>query len=279
MPRPIWKGQISFGLVTIPVVLYSGEAPASSGISFHLVDRKSNSRVRNQRVSEKTGEPVEWDDIIKGYELDDGSYITFEEDELKEFEAESNQSVEISDFVDAQDIEFGYFDKPYYLIPEKRGRKGYVILREALRESKKVGIAKVVIRTREYLSALIPDGQALFLYLLRYEEELRKPNPEDLPGSNLADNNVSEKELDIALQLIEAMSSKWEPAKYREETREALKRFIEERAEKGGRPIASGDEKTDEAASGEVIDIMSLLKASMDKAKSADDKPKSRKRS
>lgn len=279
MPRPIWKGQISFGLVTIPVVLYSGEAPASSGISFHLVDRKSNSRVRNQRVSEKTGEPVEWDDIIKGYELEDGSYITFEEDELKEFEAESNQSVEISDFVDAQDIEFGYFDKPYYLVPEKRGKKGYVILREALRESKKVGIAKVVIRTREYLSALIPDGRALFLYLLRYEEELRKPNPEDLPGTTLADSSVSDKEIDIALQLIEAMSSEWEPEKYKEETREALKRFIEERAEKGGRAIASGDEKTSESESGEVIDIMSLLKASMDKAKSADDKPKRRKRS
>ena len=268
MPRPIWKGQISFGLVNIPVVLYSAEEP-SDGVKFHFIDKKNHARVRNQRVNEKTGKPVEWGDIERGYELEDGTYIIFSDEELDKLEVEANQSVEISAFVDFASIKPSYFSKPYYLIPEKRGRKGYVILREALKAEKKVGVAKVVVRTREYLAALSPEGEGLMLYLLRYEYELREPSPKDLPGLDLKEAGVTTKELEIAGQLIETMSADWNPKAYKDEYREALMNWIDERAKKGGThaPTADGEAA---APSGEVIDIMSLLKASMEKAKSSD---------
>jgi len=265
VPRPIWKGQISFGLVTIPVALYSGENPGEK-ISFNLIDKRNHARIRNQRINEATGKPVEWDDIVKGYELDDGSYIEFSDDELSKLEKEANQSVEITDFVEGKDIDLSFFEKPYYLIPDKKGRKGYVILREALKKKGKVGIAKVVIRTKEYLAALVPEGHALNLFLLRYAYEIRKAPDDELPGS-LSDAGVTDKELEIAQQLVEAMASDWEPDKYEDEYRETLKNYIEERAKQGGKraPAAEKEEKS----TGEVIDMMELLRASMDKAKAA----------
>ncbi len=272
MPRPIWNGHISFGLVNIPVTLYSAES-RSSGISFHLIDKNNNARVRSQRVNESTGKPVEWDDIVRGYELDDGTYLTFTDEELDEVEVEASQSVEISDFVDAADIPFAHFDKPYYLVPGKKGDKGYVLLREALKKSKKVGIAKVVIRTREYLSALIAQDDALMLYLLRYEYELRKPDAEDFPSGTLKDYKISSKEMEIAQQLIDTMESDWEPEKYKDEYRQALLKWIEERAEKGGKAAPPKPEEEGEST-GDVIDIMSLLKQSMEDAKSSNGKKK-----
>lgn len=272
MPRPIWNGHISFGLVNIPVTLYSAES-RSSGVSFHLIDKNNNARVRSQRVNEATGKPVEWDYIVRGYELEDGTYLTFTDEELDEVEVEASQSVEISDFVDAEDIPFAYFDKPYYLVPGKKGDKGYVLLREALKKSKKVGIAKVVIRTREYLAALMPQEDALMLYILRYAYELRKPDAEDFPSGTLKDFKVSSKEVEIAQQLIDTMTSDWEPDKYEDEYRQALLKWIEERAEMGGKAAPPTKDKEDEG-SGEVIDIMSLLKKSMDEAKSPNGRKK-----
>lgn len=265
MPRPIWKGQISFGLVTIPVALYSGENPGEK-ISFNLIDKRNHARIRNQRINEATGKPVEWGDIVKGYVLEDGSYIEFTDEELSKLEKEANQSIEITDFVDRKDIDLTFFDKPYYLIPEKRGRKGYVILREALKKKGKVGIAKVVIRTKEYLAALVPEGHALYLFLLRYPYEIRKAPEDELPGS-LSEAGVTEKELEIAQQLVEAMTSDWEPEKYEDEYREKLKKYIEERAQQGGTRALSAEQE--EKTSGEIIDMMELLRASMEKAKSA----------
>lgn len=264
MARPIWKGQISFGLVAIPVILFNGEEP-SDGVKFNFLDKTNNARVRNQRVNEKTGKPVEWADIVRGYELEDGSYITFSDDELSSLEVESNQSVEITDFVDAEAITPAYFSKPYFLLPEKRGKKAYVILREALKQQDKVGIAKVVIRTRQYLSALWPEGNGLKLFLLRYPYELREPKEEDLPGS--ADEvGVTEAELAMAQQLIGTMTHDFEAGKYRDEYRDRFLQWVEERAKEGGQRtvevVASGEE-------GEVIDIMTLLKESMAKAKKA----------
>lgn len=274
MQRPIWKGQISFGLVTIPVVLYSGESP-SDGVQFHFIDKENHARVKNQRVNEKTGKPVEWGDIVRGYELEDGSYITLTDEELDELEVEANQSVEISDFVDAVAIEPAFFSKPYYLIPEKRGRKGYVILREALKQTKKVGIAKVVIRTRQYLSALIPQGNGLMLYMLRYAYELRQPKVEDLPSADLKDSGVTAKEMAIAEQLVATMTSEWCPENYQDEYREALFKWVEKRAKSQGKVAPEGPDE--DTKGGEVIDIMSLLKASMEKAKSEDAKPSAKK--
>lgn len=264
MPRPIWKGQISFGLVTIPVQLYSAEA-RSEEVRFHLLDKSNLARVRNQRINEETGKPVEWEDIVKGYELEDGSMITFTDEELDEFELEANQEIEISDFVDASAIPYAYFEKPYYLIPEKRGRKGYILLREAMKKSKRVGISKVIIRTKESLAALALEGDALMLYLLRYSNELRKPEAESIPKGTLKDFGVTPKEVEIAQQLIGAMSSEWNPEQYRDEYRDSLKSLIELRAKKGGKKRPATKEEVKPA--GEVIDIMELLKASMAREK------------
>lgn len=274
--RPIWNGHISFGLVNIPVYLYSAES-RSDGVSFHLIDKTNNSRVRTQRINEATGEPVEWENVIRGYELDDDSYITFTDDELKTVAVESSQAVEIEEFVDLKEIPHAYFDKPYYTVPAKKGDKGYVLLREALKKSGKVGIAKVVLRTREYLSALIPEGDALNLYILRYQYELRAPEQSELPTGTLKDYKVSPKEIEIAQQLIETMSGDFEPEKYKDEYRDKLLAWIEERAEKGGKAAPKGDDDEGEEATGGVIDIMSLLKESMKGAKGGKAKPDKKK--
>ncbi len=276
MPRPIWKGQISFGLVAIPVILFSGEEPAD-GVKFNFLDKNNNARIRNQRVNEKTGEPVEWADIVRGYELEDGSYITFSDDELSKLEVEANQSVEITDFVEASAISPAYYSKPYYLVPEKKGKKGYVILREALKKEKRLGIAKVVIRTRQYLAALAPEGNGMNLYLLRYPSELRHPKEEDLPGT-LKEAGVTPEEVKMAQQLIGSMMREFEPEKYKDEYKERLLKWIKERAKKGGKKPPAAEEEVGQTEEGEVIDIMTLLKASMAKARSAKEGSSSKKK-
>lgn len=262
--RPIWNGHISFGLVNIPVYLYSAENRSDS-VSFNLIDKSNNARVKNQRINEATGKPVEWDNIVKGYQLDNGEYITFSDEEIKSVAVESSQAVEIEDFVDLDEVPHAYFDKPYYLVPGKKGDKGYVLLREALKKSGKIGIAKVVLRTREYLSALIPEGDALYLYILRYEYELREPDKSELPTGSMDDYKVNPKELEIAQQLIDTMTGEFDPEKYKDEYRDKLLAWIEERSEEGGK-AAPAAEEGEEATSG-VIDIMSLLKQSMENAK------------
>ncbi|MCC6685964.1 MAG: Ku protein [Fimbriimonadaceae bacterium] len=265
MARPIWKGQISFGLVAIPVLLFGGEETSEGAVRFNLLDKANNARIRNQRINEKTGKPVEKENIVKGYELEDGSYITFSEDDLASLAAESNQSVEITDFVDAEAITPSYFDKPYFLLPEKRGRKAYVILRDALKEKNKVGIAKVVIRTRQYLCAVWPEGNGIKLYLLRYPSELREPKADDLPGT-AEEVGATPAELDMAQQLIATMTHEFEPGKYRDEYKERFLKWVEERSKEGGERAV---EVVSEGDDSEVIDIMSLLKESMAKAKKA----------
>ena len=272
MARPIWKGHISFGLVNIPVTLFSQEE-RSEEISFHMIDKSNNARVRQQRVNEATGEKVEWGDIVKGYAMDDGSYIIVPEEELDKFAVESSQAVEIEEFVDSGEIDFSFFAKPYYLVPAKKGDKGYVLLREALKKAGKIGIAKVVLRTREYLSALIPDGDALMLYILRYSYELREVPSKDIPHGSLDDYKISDKEMDIAAQLIDTMVGEWEPEKFKDDYRDALMNWIEEAARTGKNLVAPTGDGEDEEAT-EVLDIMSLLKQSMDQAKSGDKKKK-----
>ena len=154
--RPIWKGTINFGLVNIPVALYSAEADSS--IDFDLLDKRDFSRVRYRRVNEKTGREVPWDEIVKGYEYKKGEYVALTDDDFLKANVEATQSIDILDFVDAADISPIYFDKPYYLVPLKNGQRAYALLREVLKRTGKVGIARVVIRTRQHLAALLADG-------------------------------------------------------------------------------------------------------------------------
>lgn len=263
MARPIWKGHISFGLVNIPVTLYGAER--RTDLHFNMMDSRNNARVRYERVNETTGEEVPWDQIVKAFEYDDGNYVILEEEDFQRAAPESTQTVEIEDFVDAKSIDYVYFDKPYYLVPGKKGEKGYVLLRETLRKTKKVGIAKVVIRTKEYLSALIPQNDILVLDLLRFAQEIRPASEFDVPSGDISDYNISKRELEMAEQLVGAMSSKWDPKKYHDEYRDALMKWIEKKAASGGKaPVAEKEADAPEPA-GEIVDFMELLKQSVAK--------------
>ena len=196
--RPIWKGTINFGLVNIPVALYSAEADGS--LDFDLLDRRDFSRVRYRRVNEKTGREVPWDEIVKGYEYKKGQYVALTDDDFLKANVEATQSIDILDFVDAADISPIYFDKPYYLVPLKSGQRAYALLREVMKRTAKVGIARVVIRSRQHLAALLADGPVLILNLLRFSHELRDPSALDVPEAKSAAG--SNQELKMAEQLV-----------------------------------------------------------------------------
>jgi DNA end-binding protein Ku len=262
MSRPIWKGHITFGLVNIPVVVHSGEKQFD--LHFRLLDSRNHARVRYERVNEETGEEVPWQDIVKGFEYEEGRYVILNDADFEKVAVEVNKSVEIESFVDGKEIDYVYFDKPYYLVPDKMGEIGYVLLREVLRRSGKVGIAKVVIRTRQYLAALLPQSNLLILELLRFPQEIRDLSELDVPGGSVKSYKISEKELTLAQQLVESMSTKWEPHLYQDEYRDALMKWIEKKSKNTRlRTPAQSAAKEEKPGSGKVIDMMGLLKKSV----------------
>ena len=232
MARAIWKGEIAFGLVNIPVALTSAEIRPD--IQLHMVDSQNHARIRYERVNSDTGEEVPWDRMIKGYEHEDGQFILLTDDDLKSVQPQLTKTIEITEFVSLADIDPLLFDKPYYLEPDKRGRRAYALLREALRKSGKAGIARVVIRTREYLTSMFVRDDVLILMLLRFPQEVRQSSKLDLPSSKDAALAPVKKELDLATRLIDEMTEKWNPEDYHDEYRDALMEFIE-------RKIAGGE--------------------------------------
>jgi len=262
MARPIWKGHISFGLVNIPVTLYSGEVRTE--LRFNLLDSRNKARVRYERVNEVTGDEVPWDKIVKAFDYDDGNYVLMQDEDFQQVKVESTQTVEIEDFVPEKAIDYIYFDKPYYLVPGKKGEKGYVLLRETLRRTKRVGIAKVVIRTRQHLAAVLPVGDALVLDILRFHQEVRAPGEFELPSRNPKDWGISDKEIKMAEQLVEAMTTDWKPEQYRDDYREALLEWIKKKADAEGE-IAPPVPEEEGKPAGEIIDIMDLLKESVER--------------
>jgi DNA end-binding protein Ku len=264
MAQAIWKGSLRFGLVNIPVAVYPAEE--RDELSFTLLDRRDFSPIGYQRINKSTGEEVAWDDIVKGYEYEDEEYVVLGDEDFKRANPEATQTVDIVGFVDVADIDPMYFDRPYYLAPTKGGEKGYAILREALAESGKAGIAKVVLRTREHLAAVIPGGRALVLELLRFDHELRAADGLDLPGQDLEKLKVSKREIEMAEKLIEGMVEQWDPSQYKDEYREDLMARIEEKIKKGEtEEIPEPEEEAAEAGEPQVIDIMDLLKRSLEK--------------
>lgn len=261
MARPIWKGHISFGLINIPVTLYPAEQ--RSELHFNLIDDRNNSKVRYQRVNERTGEEVPWENIIKGYEYEENEYVLLGDEDFKRADIKATQTVELEDFVSAEEINPMYFDKPYYLVPSKAGVKGYVLLRETLKKTKKMGVARVVIRTREYVAALFPKGPALVLDLLRYDQELRKESDYDFPSENIEEFKVSAKEIDMAERFVETMTSSWQPEKYKDQYRDRLLAWIEKKAKTGMVKVAEEEELAEEAAT-MPEDIMQLLRKSLE---------------
>jgi DNA end-binding protein Ku len=271
--RPVWKGHISFGLVNVPVTLYPAEQRAD--LSLRLIDSRDMSRVRYERVNAETGEEVPWDRVVKGYEYDDGNYVVIGQDELKQAAPEATQTVEIERFVDLGEIDPVYFDKPYFLEPGKKASKGYALLRDALSETGKAGIAKVVIRTRQYIAALVARGDGLVLDLLRYDQELREMDRLDLPG-NADEEGVKKQEMKMARDLVESMAGPWDPSEYHDEYREKLQAWIEEKIESGEVERAPETSPGGEEAP-EPINMMEALRKSL--GRDAGGKKKSKARS
>ncbi|MGN6741143.1 non-homologous end joining protein Ku, partial [Dyella sp.] len=217
MARPIWTGTLSFGLLNVPVSLMSGER--SVDLHFRMLDSRSNTPIRYERVNAETGDEVPWKDIVKAFEYKKGSYVVLDPDDIKAASAEGREAVEVEAFVDAASIGPEYFEKPYVLVPGKKAEKGYVLLRETLKRTGKIGIARVVIRTREYLCAVMPQDEALMLILLRFPQELVSEEEYALPDKAISDYRISDRELEMAGELIESMSGKFEPENYRDEFR------------------------------------------------------------
>lgn len=265
MPHAIWKGSISFGLVTVPVTLYPAEDRGAQ-LSFHMLDSRDLSPIKQRRVNENTGKEVAWDDIVKGYELEDGRWVVLNDDDFTAANVEATQTIDIISAVCADEIGDEYFDKPYYLEPTKPGRKAYALLREALQEAGRVALARIVIRTRQHLAALVPHGEVIMLELLRYPYELRSTDSLELPSADLDAIGVTAGELDMAKQLLSTIERPFDPKDeaYRDTYHDDLLALIDRKAQ--GETVVPMHPQA-EQPSGEVVDIVDLLKRSLDEAK------------
>ncbi|HTN92445.1 MAG TPA: Ku protein [Sorangium sp.] len=268
MPRSIWKGSISFGLVQIPVALYPAEEP--NELHFTQLDKRNMTPIRYERVNRETGEPVSWDDIVRGYPYEKGEYVVMSDEDLRRANVEATQTVDILDFVDESDIDPMYYDKPYYLAPASQNSKkkspvtAYVLLREALRKTGKVGIAKVVIRTREHIAAVRPRGRALVLNLLRFAHELRTDEELDLPELDAEGKGLGKRELEMAERLVAEMATDWKPEKYKDEYRDDVMKLIEKKVKSGQTTTpAEPDEEEDKRRDTGTVDLIALLKKSL----------------
>ncbi len=268
MPRVLWKGAISFGLVHIPVGLYSAEKRNSFDLT--MVDRRNMKPIGFKRYNKETGEEVPRDRIVKGYEYEKGRYVILTDTDFRQANVEATQTVDILRFVDEKDIAPMYFESPYYLSPEARGDKGYVLLRDILKQTHKVGIANVVISTRQYVAALLPVNEMILMNTLRYANEVRDAEEMDIVPKRTR-MGVTAKEREMAVKLVEEMTGEWDPKDYHDTYREDLLKLVEKRI-KDGRTEMIGDSDGGEVDApkkrGNVVDLMALLKRSVqDKSK------------
>src|SRR5438552_6578624 len=258
MARAIWKGSISFSLVNIPISLYP--ATRREELKFRLLRKSDLSPIKYQRVAEADGKEVAWEEIVKGYEYEKGQFVVLEEEDFRRADVKATQTVDIVEFVPLAEIDPMYFDQPYYLEPQKAGAKAYALLREALKRTGQVGIAKVVIKTRQHLAAIKPEDGALVLELMHFAEELVEPSSLQIPTKL----ELGPKELDMAEELVGRMTDKWHPEKYKDDYREALLELIQKKIESGGRTPAMGP--APRRAPTKVIDLVSVLQHSLAQA-------------
>ena len=269
MARSLWKGAISFGLVNVPVELHSAKKRAAE-LDMTMLDKRDLAPVGYQRVNKSTGKEVAWGDVVKGYEYKDDKYVVLSDEDFRRANPEASRTVDILAFVELADIDPQYFETPYYLVPEKRGEKAYALLRETLEKAGKAGIASVVIRTKQYLAALVAQDEVMVLNTLRYADELKDAAELEIPKAK-----VTAKELDMALRLVEDMADEWQPKKYKDTYREDLLKRIKEKVKAGETEELTEPEKGagKPAKGADVIDLMSLLKRSVER------KPKPARRS
>ena len=262
MARGLWKGAISFGLVNVPVELFSAQK-RSAELDLTMLDKRDLAPVGYKRVNKASGKEVPWDDVVKGYEYEDDKYVVLSEEDFRRANPDASKTVDIMAFVELADIAPQYFETPYYLAPGKRGEKAYALLRDAMAKAGKAGIATVVIRTKQYLAALVPQGDALVLNTLRYHDELKSAKDLDIP-EKLKGAKATSKELDMALTLVDDMADDWQPERYRDTYHEDLLKRIEEKVKAGQTEEVTEPEKAARPKKGaDVIDLMSLLKKSV----------------
>jgi DNA end-binding protein Ku len=253
--RAIWSGAISFGLVYIPVKLYSGTE--SDKLDFDLLRRSDHCRIRYVRVCGETGEEVPWEDIVKGYEFQEGRYVVLEDEDFERANVRKSKTIDIVSFAHVDEVDVKFLEKPYYLEPKEDARQAYALLRTALQRSGKVGIARFVLRTREHMAMLKPEGDAIVLNTMRFAGEIRDPNQLNLPSGV----GVGERELDMALKLIDQLTEDWSPLQYHDTYTEDLKHIIEQKIE--GREEELEEE---EEVPVEVADLFSRLSKSLEMA-------------
>ena len=259
MARGLWKGAISFGLVNVPVELYSAKKRAAD-LDMTMLDKRDLAPVGYKRVNKSTGKEVPWDDVVKGYEYKDDKYVVLSEEDFRRANPEAAKTVDIHAFVELSSIAPQYFETPYYLVPGKRGEKAYALLRDTMKKADRAGIATVVIRTKQYLAAVVPQDELLILNTLRYADELKDPSEMKVP-----DARVTSKELDMAMRLVDDMSDEWNPKEYKDTFRQDLMQRIEEKVKAGETEEVTEPEKERRPEKGgEVIDLMSLLKKSVE---------------
>ena len=261
MARPIWSGVISFGLVTVPVDVYP--ADESHALAFAMLDKRDFSPVGYKRYNKKSGAEVPWERIVKGYEYEKGQYVVMTDEDFRRANVKASKMIEIETFVPGAAIPVPYFETPYYLAPRDRGQKAYALLRDTLAGENKVGIGQVVIRTKQHLVALIPNGRALMLNTLRCPDELRGSKALELPPKSAKAAGVNPREMELARKLIDDMSGQWKPEQFKDTYHRDLMRRIEEKIKRGETKELTAPEKGTERKSAEVIDLMELLKKSV----------------
>jgi DNA end-binding protein Ku len=267
MPRAIWKGAISFGLVHIPVSLYPGSSEI--GIDFDWLDKRSMDPVGYKRINKRTGKEIAREDIVKGVKADTGDYVLLTDDEIKAAYPKTTQTIEIEGFVKASAIPFVYLEKPYYLEPASKGEKVYALLREAMLAADVIGVARVVMHTKEHLAALIPSGAGLVLNTLRWSDEIRDMKALNLPAEGTKATNLKDAELKMAEQLIGELTVDWDPSKYNDQFADAVHALVQQRVAAGDTEKVEPLESADPATTNNVVDLTELLKRSLGNRKGA----------
>ena len=255
MARSMWKGSLAFGLVNIPIELYS--ATRDHRPKFRLLHAKDEAPVKYERVCQSEGKPVAWEDLVKGYEYQKGHFVVLTKDDFKTAALEKTKTVDILDFVDPEEVDERYFETPYYLLPSKGAERAYALLREAIRESGKIGIAKMILRDAQHLAAVESIGDAIVLTMMRFADELADLTEFRFPKAD----GIRQPEMKMALQLIDSLASKWDPAKYTDEYKENLMRVIQAKL-KGRKPHLQ-ERETPQSA--DVVDLMARLRASLER--------------
>ena len=260
--RTLWKGAISFGLVHIPVGLHS--ATSESGIDFDWLDKRSMDPVGYKRINKKTGKEITKENIVKGIAYAPGQYVVLSDKEIADAYPKTTQTIEIEAFVDATDIPFVYLERPYYVAPINKGAKVYALLRETLLATGKVGVARVVIQTKQHLAALIPSGRGMVLNLLRWGDEIRPWSNLELPPAGLKAAGIKDNELKMAQQLVSDMSAKWNPDAWRDEFKDAVMKLVEHRVKAGKtETVTPLEEEQQNQGGAQIIDLTELLKRSL----------------